>query len=100
MGNMEEKQKALQAELAKIIIKAESGDGVIKVEATATREIVNISIDKTKLNGDDLEEIEDLLVVVINRAMVKAAEKEAAETKNLLSDFLPPGMGDLGNLFG
>ena len=74
MGNMEEQQKALQAKLAQIIVKAESGDGSIKVEATATREIVNISIDKSKVNTDDLEEIEDLLVVAINRAIAKAAE--------------------------
>ena len=99
-GDMQEKQEALRAKLAEIHLEAEAGDGAVKVTANATREIVNITLDKSALDLEDLEQIEDLLLVAINRALEKAAVKEAAESKKLIQDMLPPGLGDLGNLMG
>ncbi len=100
MGNMEERQKELKTKLAVITVEAESGDGAIKVTANANREIVNISINKEALDWNDHEQIEDLLMVAINRVLEKAAQREAAETQNLLKEMLPPGLGDLKDLFG
>ena len=100
MGNMEEQQKELKAKLAEITVEAEAGDGAVKVTANANREIVNISIDKEKLDWEDQEQVEDLVMVAVNRALEKAAEKEAAETQNLIKDLLPPGLDNLPNLFG
>lgn len=97
LGNMEERQKALKEQLSQIKVESEAADGAIKVEATATREITNISIDPEFLKSSDAEEIEDMLLVAINRTLELAAEKEATETQRLIQDMLPPGMG---NLFG
>ena len=95
MGNMEERQKELKLKLAEITVEADAGDGAVKVTANANREIVNISINKEGLDWEDQEEVEDLVMVAVNRALELAAEKEAAETQNLLKDMLPPGMPDL-----
>lgn len=97
MGNMEEQQAAMQQKLAAILIESSAGDGAITVKASANKQIVNISIDETKLDLTDKEELEDLLLIAINRALDLAEEKAAAETENLLKDMLPPGFG---NLFG
>ncbi len=99
-GNIEEQQKEMRSQLAKITVEAEVGDGAVRVTANANREIVNIAIDKTKLDWEDVEQIEDLMMVAINRALEMAAAKEAAEAQNLLKKMMPPGMGDLSNLFG
>ena len=100
MGDMQEKQKAVKKQLAQITVEGEAGDGAIKVTANANREIVNISINKDELDWDDVEQLEDLLMVAVNRAIELAAEKETVEAQRLLQDMLPPGLGNLSNLFG
>ena len=99
-GNMEEKQKELKAKLSTIIVEAEAGDEAIKVAANANREITNIAIDRSKIDIEDIEQVEDLVMVAVNRALNLAAIKEAEASQNLLKDMLPPGMGDLPNVFG
>lgn len=93
-GDMEAQQNAMREKLAEVIVEAEAGDGAIKVSANAIRQITNISINPDWLKGAEAEELEDLLLVAINRALQSAQEKEAAETQNLLQNMLPPGMGD------
>jgi DNA-binding YbaB/EbfC family protein len=100
LGDMQERQKAMRQKLAEITVEAEAGDGAVRVKANANREVVNIAFDKSKLDWDDQEMVEDLLIAAINHALEKAAVREAAEAQNLMKDMLPPGMGDLGNLFG
>ena len=99
-NNMQERQKEMRGKLAEITVEAEAGDGAVKVLANANREIVNIAIDKSKLDMDDTEQLEDLLLVAINRALELAAEKEASESQNLLKDMFPPGLGNLSDLMG
>ncbi|MDX1939295.1 MAG: YbaB/EbfC family nucleoid-associated protein [Saprospiraceae bacterium] len=99
-GNIEEQQKEMRQQLANITVEAEAGGGAIKVVANANRQIMNIAIDKNKLDWEDSEQVEDLLLVAINRVLELAAEKEAAEAQNMLKKMMPPGMGDLSNLFG
>ena len=97
---MQERQKELKAKLAEMTVEADAGDGAVKVVANANREIVNISINKDQLDLDDLEQVEDLLLVAINRALEQAAEKEASESQRLMQDMLPPGLGNLSDLMG
>ncbi|MEL6863851.1 MAG: YbaB/EbfC family nucleoid-associated protein [Bacteroidota bacterium] len=99
-GNMQERQEALRKQLGEIEISAEAGDGAVRVSANARREITNITIDPDKMDWEDKEAVEDLLLVAINRALQEAAAKEAEASQNLIKDIMPPGMGDLGNLFG
>lgn len=99
-GDMEAKQAALKEKLAQLTVEEEVGDGAVRITANGNREITNVQLDRTKLDPEDWEQLEDLLLVGINRVLAKAAETEATETESLLKDMLPPGMGDMGNLFG
>jgi DNA-binding YbaB/EbfC family protein len=100
LGNMEEKQKAMKEKLNTIILTEETGDGAIKVSANANREITNISINKEGIDLEDMEQLEDLLMVAMNRVLEKAAEQEAIESQKMMKDMMPPGLGGLGDLFG
>jgi DNA-binding YbaB/EbfC family protein len=100
MGNMEEFQAQLKEKLSGIELHAEAGDGAVKVTANALRQITNISLDQSKLDTEDPEQLEDLLLVAINRALEQAAETEAAESKAMMQNMLPPGLGGLSGLFG
>ena len=99
-GDFKEKQEEMARKLAAIIVTAEAGDEAVIVEANANKEITNITINPEKVDLSDKEQVEDLILVAINNALVLAKEKEQEETQNMLQDLLPPGMGDLGNLFG
>ena len=98
-GNIQEQQEKMRQRLTQIEVSAQAGGGAIQIRANAARQILDIKIDP-ELSLDDHEELEDLLLTAMNRVLAAAAEKEAAETENMLKDILPPGMGDLGGMFG
>ena len=100
MGNLQAKQEELQAKLKEVYVNAEAGNGAVKVTANAVREITNISIDPSKLDLEDPEMLEDLFLAAVNKALQQAAEVEAAESAALMQSMMPPGLGDLGGLFG
>lgn len=95
MGNMEEKQLEMKKKLQSITLQ-EDLEG-ISITANAAREILNISIDSKFQSEENLEELEDLMVVAMNNILAKVGEVEATESQNMISQMLPPGMG---NLFG
>lgn len=99
-GNMEEMQKEMKAKLAAIQLNAEAGDGAVVVTANANREITNISINPDKLDDGDTEQLEDLLMVAINRVLEQAASREQEEAQGMLKNILPGGLSGLSNLFG
>ncbi len=94
-GNMEAQQKELRAKLANIEVEAQAGDGAVKVIANANREIKNIVFNQDMLDMNDIESLEDLLIVAINRALEQAAMREAEETRQSLEQMLPPGLSDM-----
>jgi DNA-binding protein YbaB len=90
-GNIQQQQADLQAKLKDILVEAESGDGAIKVTAGADMHIANIKLDPSKLDWNDPEQVEDLLVVAVNRALEAAREKAGAETGKLIEGMFPFG---------
>lgn len=100
LGNMQQKQADLQEKLDKVELSAGAGDGAVKVTVTATQRVVDISIDKTKIDVTDTEQLEDLLTVAFNQALAMAVEAQSVETNNLVKDMMPPGLDGLGGLFG
>ncbi len=96
LENLQKQQEAMQQKLTTIIVEAESGDGAVKVEARADMRIDNLKIDASKVDVSDLEQLEDLLLVAINRALELAASAANQEANNLMQGMMPPGgLGDL-----
>lgn len=98
-GNLEAQQQEMREKLANLRIETQAGEGAVKVVANANREIVNITINKDALDWDDVEQVEDLVMVAVNRAMEQATKMEAEEAQKLVQNMLPPGMDDLSDLF-
>ena len=92
LGNLQKQQEALQQKLAEIFVEAEAGDGAVMVKAGADLHIENINLDPSKLDFSDREQVEDLLVVALNRALELARKEAAAESNKLLGNLLPGGM--------
>lgn len=95
-GNIEEKQAELAQKTAAIVV--ETTVGGIKVAANGNKEIVNISIlDPSVL--EDKEQLEDVLMAAVNRALSDAGEKAAVEMQKSMEAMLPPGLGGLADMF-
>ena len=94
-GNFEEKQVEMAAKTAAIIVEASVGG--IKVAANGNKEITNISIlDPSVL--EDKEQLEDVLMAAVNRALTEAGEKAAEEMQKSMEAMLPPGFGGLADM--
>ncbi len=93
-GSLEQKQQEMMDKANAIVVETEVGG--VRVTANGNKEIVNISITDASILTDK-EQLEDLLMVAINRALSQAGEQAAAETQKMMSSMLPPG---LSGLFG
>ena len=91
MGNMQEKQKVMQEQLAAITVE-EKSEG-LTITANAAKEILNVEIDPSLLG--DKEQLEDLLVVTMNKLLTHISMREAELSQKMISDLLPPGMEGL-----
>jgi len=94
MAKLKEAQQKIEAtklRLNTILIDGEAGNGLVKVTVTANRAVKNISISEELT---DKEEIEDLLVNALNKALEKANSISETELAAAAKDGMPniPGM--------
>ena len=90
---MQDKMKSLQEELARKQVTADAGGGMVTAIVNGRMEVVKIRIDKTKIDVNDTEMLEDLVVAAINAAQVKAAQMMKDEMQKMTADLgIPPGM--------
>ena len=95
MGKIKETQKKVEAtkeRLNTVMIDETSSDGLLKVTLTANRKIKSISIDDSLL--EDKEQLEDYLVLTLNKAIEKATKVNEAELAAVAKEGMPniPGM--------
>ena len=91
----QEKVEATKQRLKSVLIDESSSDNLLKVTITANREIKNISIDDELLK--DKEQLEDYLVLTLNKAISRATEINENEIAAAAKDGMPdiPGMNDM-----
>lgn len=99
LSGMMDKLKQAQQEVEKtkvrlnsVLVDETSVDGKIKVTLTANREIKSISIDDSLLS--DSEELEDYLILTLNKAIEKASKINESEMAIAAKSGMPniPGM--------
>ena len=95
MGKLKETQQKIEEtkkRLDTVLIDEQSNDGLLKVTITANRDIRSISVDDSLL--EDKEQLEDYLVLVLNKAIVKATAVNEAELAAVAKDGMPniPGL--------
>jgi len=95
MGKLKETQQKIEdtkKRLDTVLIDEQSNDGLLKVTLTANRKVKSITIDDSLL--EDKEQLEDYLVLVMNKAIEKATNVNEAELGAVAKDGMPniPGM--------
>ena len=91
MGKLQEmKQKAdeIKLKLDSTIINVEGAGGDIKIAITGNREIKSLSIAPGLQHGNT-EELEEQLLVTLNKALLKANELNDNEMKSVAGGLLP-----------
>src|SRR5436190_24218494 len=90
---MQEKMKSMQEELARQQVSADAGGGMVSAVVNGRLELVKIRIDKSKIDPNDTEMLEDLIVAAVSAAQMKAAGMMQAEMQKTAGELgLPPGM--------
>jgi len=94
----EAQQKAgeVKKRLDGITVSGTAEDGKITVTANGNKVIQSINIDEDFLKTADKEELEELLQVAVNKALVQAENVSQSEMAALTKDMF----GGLGNMFG
>jgi len=95
MGKLKETQQKIEdtkKRLDTVLIDEQSSDGLLKVTLTANRKVKSIIIDDSLL--EDKEQLEDYLVLVMNKAIEKATNVNDTELAAVAQDGMPniPGM--------
>ena len=90
---MQDQMKNLQEELAKKQVTADAGGGMVQATVNGRMELVKLHIDKAKVDLNDTELLEDLIVAAVHGAQSRAAEMMKAEMQKMTGDLgLPPGL--------
>ncbi|MDO7171320.1 YbaB/EbfC family nucleoid-associated protein [Mariniflexile sp. AS56] len=95
MGKLKETQKKVEEtkkRLDTVLIDEKSNDSKLKITLTANRTIKSIAIDDSLLQ--DKEQLEDYLILTLNKAIAKATSVNETELAAVAKEGMPniPGM--------
>ena len=95
LKDTQEKVKATKERLNTVIIDEKSADSLLKISLTANRQIKAIEIDDSLLQ--DKEQLEDYLILTLNKAIAKATTINETELAAVAKEGMPniPGMDSL-----
>jgi len=95
MGKLKETQQKVEAtkkRLDTVLVDEQSSDGLLKITLTANRTIKSITIDDALL--EDKEQLEDYLILTLNKAIERTTAVNETEIAAVAKDGMPniPGM--------
>ncbi|MBE0392254.1 hypothetical protein HNQ02_001227 [Flavobacterium sp. 7E] len=98
MGKLKETQNKIEEtkkRLDSVLVDEQSTDGLLKVTITANRKIKTLTIADELL--EDKEQLEDYMILVMNKAIEKATKVNEAELDAVAKMDMPmiPGMDNL-----
>lgn len=100
-GNMKEKLQGMQQQMEEIkkrldtiSVSGEAANGAVKVVSTANRKITNIEISEELTQSGDREEIAEMVMVAVNRALEQAEKVSESEMQGAARGMMPniPGL--------
>ena len=95
----QQKAEEIKTRLNNISVSGEAEGGKVRVIATANKEIKEVIISDELFSEGDKEQIEELVMVAINKALAQAENISQTEMAAASQDMMA-GLGGLGNLFG
>ncbi len=98
MNQMMRQVQAMQAEMAKAqeslkdeVVEASAGGGMVKVKVNGELEVLELQIDPTAVDPEDVELLQDMVQAAVNEAL-RAAQEVAASKLGAVTG----GLGGMG----
>lgn len=92
---MKQKMDEAKQKLDTVNLSGEAEDGKIQVIITGNRKVKEVKIDPSFLQSERKEELEELLVIAVNRAIEKSNTMYESEMASSAMGFLPGGFPGL-----
>ncbi len=90
---MQEKMKQIQEDLARRQVSADAGGGMVSAVVNGRMELVKVRIDKTRIDVNDTDLLEDVITAAVAAAQAKAADMVKDEMQKMAANAgLPAGM--------
>jgi DNA-binding YbaB/EbfC family protein len=90
---MQEQVQAMQEEMGRKTVTADAGGGMAQATVNGRLELVKLKIDQTKIDLNDVELLEDVIIAAVHGAQTKAAEMMKEEMGKMTGQLgIPPGM--------
>ncbi|ACI99692.1 MULTISPECIES: YbaB/EbfC family nucleoid-associated protein [Rhodospirillales] len=89
---MQARMQEMQSKLAEVEVNGVSAGGMVSILLNGKGELKQIKLDKSVVDPEDVEVLEDLIVAAFNDAKNKVEAHMAEETAKLMGGLkLPPG---------
>ncbi|MFD1205734.1 MULTISPECIES: YbaB/EbfC family nucleoid-associated protein [Sporosarcina] len=92
MQKMQKKMAEAQEELGEKRLEGAAGGGMVKVIVSGHKEVLEVAIDPSVVDPEDVEMLQDLIVIATNEAMGKAEELTNSTMGQFTKGLNLPGM--------
>ncbi|WP_342507631.1 YbaB/EbfC family nucleoid-associated protein [Sporosarcina sp. FSL K6-2383] len=92
MQKMQKKMAEAQEELGEKRLEGAAGGGMVKVIVSGDKQVVDVIIDPSVVDPEDVEMLQDLVVIATNEAMAKAEELTNSTMGQFTKGLNLPGM--------
>ncbi len=92
MQKMQKQMAEAQEELGTQRFEGVAGGGMVKVAVSGHKEVLEVTLDPTVVDPDDIEMLQDLIVIATNEAMKKAEETTNSTMGQFTKGLNLPGM--------
>ncbi|WP_342513905.1 YbaB/EbfC family nucleoid-associated protein [Sporosarcina sp. FSL K6-1522] len=92
MQKMQKKMAEAQEELGEKRLEGAAGGGMVKVIVSGDKQVVDVIIDPSVVDPEDVEMLQDLIVIATNDAMTKAEELTNSTMGQFTKGLNLPGM--------
>lgn len=89
---MQERMKQIQEEAGGKTVEAAAGGGMVTVVMNGRQEVQSVKIDRSVVNPDDVEMLEDLVSAAFNEALRRAQAMMAEEMAKVTGGLKIPGL--------
>jgi DNA-binding YbaB/EbfC family protein len=89
---MQKKMAKLQEEMEQRTVEGSAGGGMVTAVISGANELKSIAIDKTVVNPEDVEMLQDLILAAVNDGVKKAKAMMEEEMGQVTGGLKIPGM--------
>jgi hypothetical protein len=92
LRKMQTEMTKAQEELASTVVTGSAAGGLVNVDLTCDMRVKAVHVDKSAIDPDDPETLEDLVAVAVNDALGKAQETSSKRMSALTGGMRVPGL--------